>query len=266
MALHHRSVEPQARQACYGRGHPVNDSDVTEHHRPPATTLTVFMPLDDFDSSELACVKPMDHRGHRGVSVEHAREAYDLRRLPGTVARPPRTRSSGALPVGMRACGSAGEHAPAHGRPSTAPPMFERVGIPDVFALDHSGAGILRLRHHRRPDPWVLTNPSAALKSLMPTGTSHGVTPDEQRPPPVAPSLPPRVACSSRPATGTSWAGSPSVLRRRARGIGLVGRLGLQPDLSAHLFLEPLADIFQHRGGHQTRSRITGLLRIVVHP
>ena len=70
----------------------------------------------------------------------------------------------------MRACGSAGEHAPAHGRPSTAPPtMFERVGIPDVFALDHSGAGILRLRH-RRADPWVLTNPSAASKSLMPTG------------------------------------------------------------------------------------------------
>ena len=154
----------------------------------------------------------MDHRAHRGVSVDHAREACDLRRLPGTVARPPRTRSSGALPVGMRACGSAGEHAPAHGRPSTAPPMFERVGIPDVFALDHSGAGILRLRHHRRTDPWVLTNPSAASKSLMPTGTSHGVTPDEQRPPPVAPSLPPRVACSSRPATGTSWAGSPSAI------------------------------------------------------
>ena len=34
MAVHHRSVEPQARPACYGRGHPVNDSDVTEHHRP----------------------------------------------------------------------------------------------------------------------------------------------------------------------------------------------------------------------------------------
>ena len=34
MALHHRSVEPQARQACYRRGHPVNDSEATEHHRP----------------------------------------------------------------------------------------------------------------------------------------------------------------------------------------------------------------------------------------
>ena len=257
MALHHRSVEPQARQACYGRGHPVNDSDVTEHHRPPATTLTVFMPLDDFDSSELACVKPMDHRGHRGVSVEHAREAYDLRRLPGTVARPPRTRSSGALPVGMRACGSAGEHAPAHGRPSTAPPMFERVGIPDVFALDHSGAGILRLRHHRRTDPWVLTNPSAASKSLMPTGTSHGVTPDEQRPPPVAPSLPPRVACSSRPATGTSWAGSPSVLRRRARNapdqVG-EGRNVYGRDLAGQLEAAPGIVVSAHQRAPQTES------------
>ena len=36
MARHHRSVEPQARQACYGRDQPVNDSDVTERdrHRP----------------------------------------------------------------------------------------------------------------------------------------------------------------------------------------------------------------------------------------
>ena len=215
----------------------------------------------------------MDHRGHRGVSVEHAREAYDLRRLPGTVARPPRTRSSGALPVGMRACGSAGEHAPAHGRPSTAPPMFERVGIPDVFALDHSGAGILRLRHHRRTDPWVLTNPSAASKSLMPTGTSHGVTPDEQARPTdqVHPWRHPcrhgwHVAPGPRQGRRGLGARRYSDRRRRARGIGLVGRLGLQPDLSAHLFLEPLADIFQHRGGHQTRSRITGLLRIVVHP
>ena len=159
----------------------------------------------------------MDHRGHRGVSVEHAREAYDLRRLPGTVARPPRTRSSGALPVGMRACGSAGEHAPAHGRPSTAPPMFERVGIPDVFALDHSGAGILRLRHHRRTDPWVLTNPSAASKSLMPTGTSHGVTPDEQRPPPVAPSLAPRLAYGPQTTTRGRGAVGCFELRRRVR-------------------------------------------------
>ena len=38
MALHHRSVEPQPRQACYGRGHPVNDSVVTEGHRNPVFT------------------------------------------------------------------------------------------------------------------------------------------------------------------------------------------------------------------------------------
>ena len=37
MALHHRSVEPQARQACYGRGHPVNDSEVTDPDRQPVT-------------------------------------------------------------------------------------------------------------------------------------------------------------------------------------------------------------------------------------
>ena len=43
MARHHRSVEPQATQACYGRDHPVNDSDGTEHHRPPVTALTVVM-------------------------------------------------------------------------------------------------------------------------------------------------------------------------------------------------------------------------------
>ena len=41
------------------------------------------------------------------LGVDHAREACDLRRLPGTVARPPRTRSSSALPVGMRACARA---------------------------------------------------------------------------------------------------------------------------------------------------------------
>ena len=45
MARHHRSVEPQARQACYGRDHPVNDSEVSERHRPPATALTVIMAL-----------------------------------------------------------------------------------------------------------------------------------------------------------------------------------------------------------------------------
>ena len=29
MALHLRSVRPQARQACYGRDHPVNHSELT---------------------------------------------------------------------------------------------------------------------------------------------------------------------------------------------------------------------------------------------
>ena len=35
------------------------------------------------------------------------------------------------------------------------------------------------------------------------------IMPDEQRRTPVAPSMAPRVACSSRPATGTSWPKSP---------------------------------------------------------
>ncbi len=39
MARHHRSVEAEARQACYGGDHPVNDSDVTETS--PATALAV---------------------------------------------------------------------------------------------------------------------------------------------------------------------------------------------------------------------------------
>ena len=45
MALHHRSVEPQTRQACSGRGHPVNDSEVTDPDRQPAIALTVMMAL-----------------------------------------------------------------------------------------------------------------------------------------------------------------------------------------------------------------------------
>ena len=45
MAFHHRSVGPQTRQACYGRDHPVNDSEVTERHRQPVTALTVVMAL-----------------------------------------------------------------------------------------------------------------------------------------------------------------------------------------------------------------------------
>ena len=46
LARHHgasssiRRTPPQARQGCYGRGHPVNDSDVTDQ---PATVLTVVM-------------------------------------------------------------------------------------------------------------------------------------------------------------------------------------------------------------------------------
>ena len=44
-ALHHRSVEPQARQAYYGRDHPVNDSEVTDRDRQPATALTVVAAL-----------------------------------------------------------------------------------------------------------------------------------------------------------------------------------------------------------------------------
>ena len=45
MAFHHRSVGPQARQACYGRDRPVNDSEVTERRRQPVTALTVIMAL-----------------------------------------------------------------------------------------------------------------------------------------------------------------------------------------------------------------------------
>ena len=43
-----RRTPPQTRQACYGRGHPVNDSDVTdvtERHRQPTTALTVMIAL-----------------------------------------------------------------------------------------------------------------------------------------------------------------------------------------------------------------------------
>ena len=40
MAVHHRSVEPHATQACYGRGQPVNDSEVTEHHCRPVIALS----------------------------------------------------------------------------------------------------------------------------------------------------------------------------------------------------------------------------------
>ena len=45
MALHHRSVEPQTRQACYGRDQPVNDAEVTDPDRQPVTALTVMMAL-----------------------------------------------------------------------------------------------------------------------------------------------------------------------------------------------------------------------------
>ena len=45
MPLHLRSVEPQTRQACYGRDQPVNDSDVIERYRQPTTALTVMMAL-----------------------------------------------------------------------------------------------------------------------------------------------------------------------------------------------------------------------------
>ena len=51
MAFHHRSVGPQARQACSGRGHPVNDSEVTERHRQPVTALTVIMALHHHPSN-----------------------------------------------------------------------------------------------------------------------------------------------------------------------------------------------------------------------
>ena len=43
MALHHRSVEPQTTQAYYGRGHPVNDSEVTDRDRQPVTALAVVV-------------------------------------------------------------------------------------------------------------------------------------------------------------------------------------------------------------------------------
>ena len=49
----------------------------------------------------------------------------------------------------MRACAGAGGHAPARGRPSDPPTNGRRVGTPDVLALHHPGAGILRFRHHR---------------------------------------------------------------------------------------------------------------------
>ena len=45
MALHLRSVRPQARQACYGRDHPVNHSELTKRERQPITALTVMMAL-----------------------------------------------------------------------------------------------------------------------------------------------------------------------------------------------------------------------------
>ena len=113
----------------------------------------------------------------RGVQSEHVRRCH---------ARPARPAAAGwwgppgcrCRQVGLtrRACGGAGGHAQAPGRPSSPVSKARCDGsAPDVFALDHPGAGSLRLRH-RRADPWVLTNPSAASKSLMPTG-APGVTP-----------------------------------------------------------------------------------------
>ena len=113
----------------------------------------------------------------RGVQSEHVRRCH---------ARPARPAAAGwwgppgcrCRQVGLtrRACGGAGGHAQAPGRPSSPVGKARCDGsAPDVFALDHPGAGSLPLRH-RRADPWVLTNPSAASKSLMPTG-APGVTP-----------------------------------------------------------------------------------------
>ena len=71
------------------------------------------------------------------VFVDLALEAADLRRLPP------------ALPVGMRACGSAGGHAPARGRPYT-PPNWRRFG---TFGkrIRHSRRRRLRLGSLRTP-------------------------------------------------------------------------------------------------------------------
>ena len=41
----HHGAASSIRQACYGRDHPVNDSEVTDGHRRPATALTVVMAL-----------------------------------------------------------------------------------------------------------------------------------------------------------------------------------------------------------------------------
>ena len=77
--------------------------------------------------------------------------------LPGTVALPPRTRSSGALAVGMRACGGAGGHVRAW------PAVWHTRRRPnesnaDVFALHHPGTGNLQLRR-RRADLCVRDRP-----------------------------------------------------------------------------------------------------------
>ena len=96
-----------------------------------------------------------------------------FRRPPRTVGTTSSDSSSSALPVGMRACGVAGGHAPAPGRPSSPVSKARCDGsAPDVFALHHPGAGILRLRH-RRADPWVCGRPAAGAVSRRMLGDLH---------------------------------------------------------------------------------------------
>ncbi len=82
MARHHRSVEAEARQACYGRDQPVNDSHVTEHHRPPVTTLTpswrVHACAQRLLDQGLSFKEIGDHLGHRSPTTTAVYAKVDL--------------------------------------------------------------------------------------------------------------------------------------------------------------------------------------------
>ena len=80
-----RRTPPQARQACYGGDHPVNDSQVTDRDRQPVTALTVIMAVHHRSVEPQA--RPACYgRGHP-VNDSDVTEHH----------RPPRWRSSGRI-------------------------------------------------------------------------------------------------------------------------------------------------------------------------
>ena len=126
--------------------------------------------------------------------------------------------------------------------------VLANIGQHHVHLLERVGPSA---RSFRRFHP-------SASPPPHPPGTSRGVTPDARLPPPVAPSLAPRVACSSRPATGTSGAGSGCCYSGGAAGTrptrSTSAGLGMGVTLAGQLEAAPGIVVSGHHQAPQTES------------